>query len=168
MLRPSRERLENAALEGSGSSAKRNKLPLAPSTPAVSKSAETRDVRRPVLSPWKQRKVCGATRQQAAIGGFTLQHPLGMAITCQVRNPSPPRSAGPICQGNLAPLPSSVSISDSKVLGGCFAWQCALLRPGTGSLGSCRCSHPRDQPWSIFIREVKSMQRSFSLLVFKA
>lgn len=130
MLRPSRERLENAALEGSGSSAKRNKLPLAPSTPAVSKSAETCDVRRPVSSPWKQRKVCGATRQQAAIGGFTLQHPLGMAVTCQVRNPSPPRSAGPLCQGNLAPLPFSVSISDSKVLGGCFAWQCALLRLG--------------------------------------
>lgn len=41
---------------------------------------------------------------------------------------SPPGSASPISRGNLAPLLSSASISDSEGLGGCFARHCALLQ----------------------------------------
>lgn len=47
-----------------------------------------------------------------------------------------PGSASPISHENLAPLLSSASISGSRGVGGCFAWCCAVLQFGTGSLGS--------------------------------
>lgn len=91
MLQPGRECLENAALEENRSSAKRNKFPSAPSTPAVPESAVMCDVRRRVYLPGSGRKVFLNAASHSAL------------------SPSAP-------QGNLSPIPCLASISDPKAL----------------------------------------------------